>query len=139
MKNVYQSIEDHNPGKKRKVLLVFHDMVGDVTPNKKLHPVTTELFIRSQKLIISLVFITQSFFHTPKSVTLNTTHFIIMKIPNRQKLLEIAINHLSDTEFGEFKRLVRKCTAESHSFFITDITLQSENALRFQKNLLEEV
>ena len=139
MKNVYQSIDEHNPGKKKKVLLVFHDMVDDVTPNKKLHLVTTELFIRCQKLNISLVFITQSFFHTPKSVTLNTTHFIIMKIPNRQKLLEIAINHLSDTDFGEFKRLVRKCTAESHSIFITDITLPSENALRFQKNLLEEV
>ena len=139
MKNVYQSIDEHNPGKKKKVLLVFHDMVDDVTPNKKLHLVTTELFIRCQKLNISLVFITQSFFHTPKSVTLNTTHFIIMKIPNRQKLLEIAINHLSDTDFGEFKRLVRKCTAESHSIFITDITLPSENALRFQKNLSEEV
>ena len=139
MKNVYQSIDEHNPGKKKKVLLVFHDMVDDVTPNKKFHLVTTELFIRYQKLNISLVFITQSFFHTPKSVTLNTTHFIIMKIPNRQKLLEIAINHLSDTDFGEFKRLVRKCTAESHSIFITDITLPSENALRFQKNLLEEV
>ena len=139
MKNVYQSIDEHNPGKKKKVLLVLHDMVDDVTPNKKLHLVTTELFIRCQKLNISLVFITQSFFHTPKSVTLNTTHFIIMKIPNRQKLLEIAINHLSDTDFGEFKRLVRKCTAESHSIFITDITLPSENALRFQKNLLEEV
>ena len=139
MKNVYQSIDEHNPVKKKKVLLVFHDMVDDVTPNKKLHLVTTELFIRCQKLNISLVFITQSFFHTPKSVTLNTTHFIIMKIPNRQKLLEIAINHLSDTDFGEFKRLVRKCTAESHSIFITDITLPSENALRFQKNLLEEV
>ena len=139
MKNAYQSIDEHNPGKKKKVLLVFHDMVDDVTPNKKLHLVTTELFIRCQKLNISLVFITQSFFHTPKSVTLNTTHFIIMKIPNRQKLLEIAINHLSDTDFGEFKRLVRKCTAESHSIFITDITLPSENALRFQKNLLEEV
>ena len=34
--------------------------------NKKLNPVVTELFIRGKKFVVSLVFITQSFFAVPK-------------------------------------------------------------------------
>ena len=52
--------------------------------NKKLNPIVTELFIRGRKLNISIVFITQSYFKVPKDVRLNSTHFFIMKIPNKR-------------------------------------------------------
>ena len=35
MQNVYKNIEDYNPGKKRKVLIVFDDMIADMINNKK--------------------------------------------------------------------------------------------------------
>ena len=57
MKDVYKNIEEYNLGKKRKVLIVFDDMIADMFNNKKLNPVVTELFIRSRKLNISIVFI----------------------------------------------------------------------------------
>ena len=57
MKDVFKNIEDYNPGKKRKVLIVFDDMIDDIINNKKLNPVVTELLIRSRKLNISIVFI----------------------------------------------------------------------------------
>ena len=62
MKDVYKNIEDYNPGKKRKVLIIFDDMIADMINNKKLNPVVTELFIRVRKLNISIVFITNFFF-----------------------------------------------------------------------------
>ena len=49
--------------KKRKVLIVFDDIIADVINNKKLNPIVTELFIRGRKLNISVVFITQSYFN----------------------------------------------------------------------------
>ena len=52
--------------KKRKLLILFNDMIGDTLSNKKLDPIVTELFIRGRKLNISLVFITQSYFAVPK-------------------------------------------------------------------------
>ena len=58
--NVYKNIEDYNPGKKRKILIVFDDMIADMIDNKKLNPVVTELVIRGIKLNISIVFNTQS-------------------------------------------------------------------------------
>ena len=68
MQDVYKNIEDYNPGKKRKVLIVFDDMIVDMINNNKLNPVVTELFIRGRKLNISIVFITQSYFKVPKDV-----------------------------------------------------------------------
>ena len=65
-----------NPGKKRKMLIVFDDMIAHMINNKKLNPVVTELFIRGRKLNISIVFITQSCFKVPKDVRLNSTHFL---------------------------------------------------------------
>ena len=61
MQDVYKNIEDYNPGKKRKIIIVFDDMTADMINNKKLNPVVTELFIRGRKLNISIVFISQSY------------------------------------------------------------------------------
>ena len=59
-------------------------MIADVINNKKVNSVVADLFIRGRKLNISLVFITQSYFEVPKDVRLNSTHFFIMKIPNKR-------------------------------------------------------
>ena len=93
MQDVYKNIEDYNPDKKRKVLIVFGDIIGDMINNKKLNAIATELFIRGRELNTSIVFITQSYFRVPKDVRLNSTHFFIMKIPNKRELQEIALNH----------------------------------------------
>ena len=88
-------IEEYNPEKKRKVLIVFDDMIAEKTKNL----IITELFIRGRKLNISIVFITQSYFKVPKDVRRNSTHFFIMKISNKRELQQIATNHLSDIDF----------------------------------------
>ena len=77
MQDVYKNIEEYNPGKKRKILIVFDDMIADIINNKKLNPVVTELFIRGRKLNISIVFITQSYFKVLKDVRLNSSFFYL--------------------------------------------------------------
>ena len=66
MQDVYKNIEDYNPIKKGKILIVFDDMIADMINNYKLNPIVTELFIRGRKLNVSIVFITQSYFKVPK-------------------------------------------------------------------------
>ena len=61
MQDAYKNIEEYNTDKERKILIVFHDMIADMINNKKLNSIVTELFIRSRKLNISLVFIIQSY------------------------------------------------------------------------------
>ena len=103
--------------------------------NKELNSVITELFIRGRKLSISLIFITQSYFKVPKDVRLNTSHFFIMKIPNKRELQQIAINHSSDINTKDFIEIYRKYTDKPYSFLVIDTTLPSNNSLRFRKNL----
>ena len=68
MQDVYKNIEDYNPIKKRKVLIIFDDLIADMINNNKLNPIVTELFIRGRKLNISIVFIMQSYFKVLKDV-----------------------------------------------------------------------
>ena len=136
MQDVYKNIEDYNPIKKRKVLIIFDDMIADMINNNKLNPIVTELFIRGRKLNISIVFITQSYFKVPKDVRLNSTHFFIMKIPNKRERRQIALNHSSDIDFKDFMNIYKKCTKEPYTFLVNDTTLPSDNPLRLRKNLL---
>ena len=136
MQDVYKNIEDYNPIKNRKVLIVFDDMIADMINNKKLNPVVTELFIRGRKLNISIIFITQSYFKVTKDVRLNSTHFFNLKIPNKRELQQIALNHSSDIDFKYFMKIYKKCTAKPYSFLVNDTTLPLDDPLRFRKNLL---
>ena len=68
MDHIYKNIEEYNTNKKRKILIVFDDMITEMVNNKKVNPIATELFIRGRKLNIFLAFITQSYFAVPKTL-----------------------------------------------------------------------
>ena len=72
MDDIFENIEEQNPNKKQKILIVFDDMIDDMLK-----------IVEVRKLNISLVFIAQSYFAVPKNITLNSTHYFIMDIPNK--------------------------------------------------------
>ena len=135
MHDVYKNIDNYNPNKENKILIVFSNMIADMISNKKLNSIVMELFIRCRKLNISLVFISQSYFKIPKDVRNNSTHFFIMKIPNKRELQQIAINHSSDINTKDFINIYKKCRDKPYSFLVIDTALPSNNLLRFRKNL----
>ena len=114
--DVSNNINNYNPDKENIIIIVFDDIIADMINNKKLNSIVTELFIRGRKLNISLVFITQSYFKVPKDFRLNTTHFFIMKIPNKRELQEIAISHSSDMDFKDFINIYKNALI-SHIHF----------------------
>ena len=134
--DVYQNIDDYNPSRKIKILIVFDDMIADILSNKTFQAIIKELFIRCRKVNISLVFITQSYFSLPKDLILNSTHYLIMKINNRKELQNIAINHSVDIDLDDFVRIYREYTRKPYSFLTIDTTLPASDPLRFRKNLL---
>ena len=78
-----------------KKTIVFGDIFAGYLSNEKRQPIVTQLLIRGRKLNISIVFITQSYL--AKNFRRNSTHYFIIKIPNKQKLLKISINYSSKT------------------------------------------
>ena len=135
MQDIYKIIEEYNISKKRKILIVFDDMIADVINNKKLNSMVTELFIRGGKLDISLVFVTQSYFKVPRDVRLNSRHFFIMKIPNKRELQQTAQSRSQYIDFKDFIKIYRKCTAKPYSILPNDAAPASDNPLIFRKNL----
>ena len=59
--DVCENLEDYNPAKKRRVLLVFDDMLADTESNKKIKSLVTELFLRGKEVNVSFVFISQPY------------------------------------------------------------------------------
>ena len=124
MDDVYENIDDHNQSKKRKILIVFDNMIADIMSNKKFQAIIKELFIRCRKLNILLMFITQSYFSVPKDAKLSSTHYLIMKINNRRELQNIAITNSADIDYNDFVKIYR------------EYTLPASDSLRFRKKLL---
>ena len=136
MRDVLKNINNYNPNKENKVMIVFDDMIADMINNKILNSILTELFIRCRKLNISLVFISKSYFKVSKDVRNNSTHCFIVKIPNKREPQQIAIkNHSSDINTKDFIEIYRKCTDKPYSFLVIDTTLSSDDPLRFRKKL----
>ena len=139
MDDVYENINDCNPNRDKKVLIVFKDMIADIMSTKTFQAVIKELFIRCRKLNISLVFITQSYFSVPKDIISNSAHYLIMKINNKRELQNIAINHSVDIDYQDFMKIYRECTKEPHNFLAIDSTLPASDPLTFRKNWLESL
>ena len=86
MDDVFTNIDDYNKQRKRKVLIIFDEMIADIISSKNFKAIIKELFIRCRKLNISIVFITQSYSRTPNDARLNSTHYVIMKIQSKKEL-----------------------------------------------------
>ena len=110
MDDVYNNINDYNPNRKRKILIVFDDMIADIMTNKKFQAIIKELFVRCRKLNISPVFIIKFYVSVPKEVRLNCTHYLIMKVHDKKELQQIAINHSGNIDFKEIMKIYRECT-----------------------------
>ena len=132
MDDAYKNIEEYNPNRKRKTLILFDDMTADLSSNNKLNTLVT---IRGRKLNISLA--TQSYFVVPKIIRLNSTYYFIMKIPDKRELQQTAFNYSLDIH--QIMNLNKKYTTKPYYYFVIDTTLESYNHLRFRQYQLERI
>ena len=116
MDDICENIEKYNPNKKQKILIAFGDMISDMFSNKRRHPIVTELFIRGRELNISL-FLSQSYFAVPRNIRLDSTHYFVVKIPNKRELQQIAFDHSPDIDFQDFINLYKKCSSKTICIF----------------------
>ena len=118
--NILPNIEDYNKKRKRKILIVFDDMISHVMSDKKAQKILKDLFIRCRKLNISLCFLTQSYFSVPKDVRLNCTNYILFKLNNKRELQNIVINHSADIDYNDFIKIYRHSTKDPFNFLTID-------------------
>ena len=105
MNDVLDDINNYNKNRDKKVLIIFGDMIVDIMRSEKFKAIVKELLIRCRKLNISIVFITQFYFRTPKDARLNSTHYILMKIGNKEELKSIAEENSGHLDFKDFLKI----------------------------------
>ena len=120
MNDVLDDINNYNKNRDKKVLIIFDNMIADFMRSEKFKAIVKELFFRCRKLNISIVFITQSYFRTPKDARLNSTHCILMKIGNKEELKSIAEENSGYLDFKDFLKIYNYCTKEPYSFMLVD-------------------
>ena len=139
MNDVLENTNNYNKNKTRekKVLIVFDDMIADIMRSEKFKAIVKELFVRCRKLNISIVFITQFYFRTPKDARLNSTHYILMKIGNKKELKIIVEENSGHLDFKEFLKIYNYCTREPYSFMMVDTRPNAR--ITFKKNFDEPI
>ena len=137
MNDVLKNINNYNKNRDKKVLIIFDDMIADIMRREKFKATVKELFIRCKKLNISVVFITQSYFRTPKGARLNSTHYILMKISNKKELKSIAEENSGHLDFKDFLNKYNYCTNEPYSFMMVDTRPTAR--VTFKKNFNEPI
>ena len=118
--DVLEDINNYNKKRDKKVLIIFEDMIADIMRSEKFKAIVKELFIRCRKLNISILFITQSYFRTPKDARLNSTYYILMKMGNKKELKSIAEENSGHLDFKDVFKKCNYCTKDPYSFMMVD-------------------
>ena len=113
----------------------MNDVLDDINNYNKNY--NKELFIRCRKLNISIVYITQSYFRTPKDARLNSTHYILMKIGSKKELKSIIEENSGHLDFKDFLKIYNYCTKEPYSFMLVDTRPTAR--VTFKKNFNEPI
>ena len=137
MDDVFDNSNNYNKNRDKKVLTLFDDMIADIMRSEKFKAIVKELFIRCRKLNTSIVFITQSYFRTPKDARLNSTHYILMKIDSKKELKSIAEEKSGYLDYKDFLKIYNYCTKEPYSFMMIDT--RPTATITFRKNFDEPI
>jgi Ni2+-binding GTPase involved in maturation of urease and hydrogenase len=107
-------------------LIIFDDFVTEADQH-----LIIDLFIRSRKKNCSVIYLTQSYFSTPKDIRLQCNYFIFYNISNERELSKIQWDHCLDIDKDSFKTYFNKATLKPYNFFLID---KKSKELRFRKN-----
>ncbi len=116
-------------------LVVYDDLIS--LNSKELEPVV-DMFIRGRKKGCSLLFLTQSYFKTPKTIRLQCNLIFLKKLGSTRDLNLI----LSETSLGiskqELMNIYRRCTKNKGDFLLIKLD-KDESDGKFSHNFLEQI
>ena len=112
-------------------LLIFDDFITDV----KKHPVISEIFIRGRKKGISTMFLSQSYYSSPKIIRQNVSYCVILKLGGSRDVNAL----LREVSIGLTKEklmyMYNDATKEKFNCLI--VNLERSGNERYRKNFLD--
>ena len=120
-------VDVDNLDKQYQNLIIFDDFVTEKDQDSII-----ELFTRGRKKNTSVIYLTQSYYSTPKDIRLQCNYFMFFNIGSKREVIEIEKDHAIGLTNEEFVRLFHFATEDSYSFMMIDLKDQMK---RFRKNL----
>ena len=112
-------------------------MISDIEYNNNFKKIIKEPLFRGRKINVSIVFITPSYFRALKDARLNSTHYILMKINNKNELKKILEEKSGHLDYKDFLKIYNYCTKEPYSFMLIDT--RPTASVTFKKNFDEPI
>lgn len=125
--NIYDIVDINDLNKDYQNLIVFDDFLTERDQSKFI-----DFYIRARKRNTSVVYLSQSYFDTPKSIRLQSNYFLFFNISNEREMNDIYYDHCLDVDRKTFKFLFKHATKEPFNFFMLD---KVNCKLRYRKNL----
>lgn len=122
---------DNYAGSDMQILIVFDDLV-----NMKDQDQIVEYFLRSRKISggISCMYLSQSYFRTPKTIRLNSNYMMLKKLGSTRDLIEILKDFSLGVDKKELLKIYKDATADKKNFLM--VNLDAEPKHRFRENFL---
>jgi type IV secretory pathway VirB4 component len=110
-------------------LIVFDDFVTEKDQDSII-----ELFTRGRKKNTSVIYLTQSYYSTPKDIRLQCNYFMFFNIGSKREVIEIEKDHAIGLTKEEFLELFKLATEDPYSFMMIDLKTKDKRKT-FRKNL----
>jgi len=110
-------------------LIVFDDFVTEKDQDSII-----ELFTRGRKKNTSVIYLTQSYYSTPKDIRLQCNYFMFFNIGSKREVIEIEKDHAIGVTKEEFLEMFKSATEDPYSFMMIDLKTK-EKRNKFRKNL----
>lgn len=119
---------------KDNILVIYDDLVA-LSP-KRQEPIE-DLHIRARKFGISTMYLTQSYFRTPKVVRLQANIVIIKKVANLRDIRMVLSDYNLGKSVDEMVDVYKKCTNSIKTFMMIRLDLPSDDPLKFTCNFFD--
>jgi hypothetical protein len=123
------ALNDINPCKQ--TLIIFDDMVLNI----KTHPIINEYYIRGRKRGCSIMFLSQSYYGTPKIIRQNINYLVILKLGGTRDINSILRECSVDLTKNQLLEMYQDATREKFNVFI--INLDKSGNDRYRKNFTD--
>jgi hypothetical protein len=112
-------------------LIFFDDFITSI----ETHPIISEYFIRGRKRGASIMFLSQSYYGTPKIIRQNINYLVVLKLGGTRDINSILRECSVDLTKVQLLEMYQDATREKFNVFI--INLDKSGNHRYRKNFTD--
>lgn len=117
-------------------LIVFDDIIADLHANRKHKAKVENYFLTSRKLHFTCWFLSQSYFQIPKTVRLQLSYVLLLKVNSTADLRMVLRDYALGVDLTQLQMIYNIATAQPMNFLKIDVA-SAEPTGKFERNFTD--